>query len=545
MQPKDVQVLKDMEREVGKDAVRTNIYAALAVSETLKSSLGPRGMDKMLITKDEIVITDSGATILKLMNLVHPAAKLMATLGKTQGEQFGDGSTTAVVIAGELLKKALELMEAGLHANTIIAGYRMALKKSLEFLDSIALSLEQRDLDRVGLAMLRGKIPEKDAWHLIEVANAAVNLVRGEKERIYVNYRPGGSIRDTYVFDGVYIDLGKRVHPSMPRSVKNAKILLIDREFDLIKIPNSKAEISSTRDYRRFLEYKKRVMKKAVDIIASSGANVVLCSQNIAEEAMYFLARAGILGVRDVEKDVLKHTAEATGAKVVVNVREVKPEVLGYAGYIEESKIGLEEIMYIRKPKYPNRVASILIRAGSENLALELVRKMKDLIEVLCRVAKDRKILPGGGATEVEVAERLKMYARRVPSREQLAIKAYAEALEEIPKALAKNSGMKPVDVLASIRRGHYAGFINVGFNAITRKVQDNLEQRIFDSYPVKRNAFISATEVATTILKIDDVFVKRDGAKKKKKAKPAPKVEPPVTPEGKFDLRYAFKGLR
>lgn len=545
MEPRDLQVLKDMEREVGRDAVRTNIYAALAVSETLKSSLGPRGMDKMLVTKDEIVITDSGATILKLMNLVHPAAKLMATLGKTQGEQFGDGSTTAVVIAGELLKKALELMDAGLHANTIINGYRMALKKSLEFLDSIGLTLEQRDMDRVGLAMLRGKIPEKDAWHLIEVANAAVNLVRGEKERIYINYRPGGSIRDTYVFDGIYIDLGKRVHPSMPRTVKNAKIMLIDREFDLIKISNSKVEISSARDYRRFLEYKKQVMKRAVDIIASSGANVVLCSKNIAEEAMYFLAKAGILGVRDVEKDVLKHTAEATGAKVLVNIKEVRPEVLGYAGYIEESKIGLEEIMYIRKPKYPNRVASILIRAGSENLALELVRKMKDLIEVLCRVAKERKILPGGGATEVEVAERLKMYARRVPSREQLAIKAYAEALEEIPKVLARNAGMKPVDVLASIRRGHYAGFINVGFNAITRKVQDNLEQRIFDSYPVKRNAFISATEVATAILKIDDVFVKRDGAKKKKKTKPAPKVEPPITPEGKFDLRYAFKGLR
>ncbi len=543
---RDLEVLKDKEREIGKNALKMNITAALAVSESLKSTLGPKGMDKMLVTKDETVITDSGSTILKLMELVHPAAKMMAELGKTQGEQFGDGTTTSVIIAGELLKKALELVDAGIHPSVIASGYKTALSKSLEFLDNIAIKLEQKDIDKIALSMLRGKITEEDIAHISGIAHAAVNLVRGEKERIYINYRPGGSIKDSIVFDGVYIDLGKRVHPSMPRKVKNARILLIDREFDLIKPKDTKLEINSTKALKEMMEYKKKVLKTAVDIIARSGADVVLCSKNIAEEAMFFMARAGILGVRDVEREVMKHIAEATGAKVLINVKEVTPEVLGYAGYIEESKIGLEEIMYIKKPKYPNRVASILIRAGNENLALELVRKMKDLVEVLCRIASERKMLPGGGATEVEIAERLKMFSRRVSSKEQLAIKAFAEALEEIPKALARNAGMNPIDILASIRRGHYAGFINVGFNAVTRKVQDNFEQQIFDSYAVKRNAIISAAEIAISIIRIDDVLITKNGrVEKKPEPKPQPVVEPPVTPQGKFDLRYAFKGLR
>ncbi len=548
MMSRDIEEITKNKREIGKNALKTNITAALAVSESLKSTLGPRGMDKMLVTDGETVVTDSGSTILELMDLVHPAAKMMAELGKTQGKEFGDGTTTSVIIAGELLKRALELVDMGIHQGIISSGYKTALSKSLEFLDSIAMELEQKDIDSIALTMLRGKITEADIRFVSTLANAAVNLVRGDKDRIYINYRSGGGIKNSNVFDGVYIDLGKRVHPSMPRKVKNARILLIDREFDLVKPKHTKLDINSVQSLNEVVEYKKKVMRAAVGVIARSGANVVLCSKNIAEEAMFFMAKAGILGVRDVEKKVMQHIAEATGARVLINVNEVLPDVLGYAGYVEESKIGNEEIMYIKKPKYPNRVASIFIRAGNETLAIELVRKVKELVEVLCRVAYDKKILPGGGATELELAERLRIFSRRVPGKEQLAIKAFAEALEEIPKILAKNAGINPIDILAGIRRGHYAGFINVGFNAVTRKVGDTVEHHIFDSYAVKRNAIISATEVASSIVRVDDVFMNKDSKvvmKQKPEPEPQQIVEPPITPQGKFDLKYALKGLR
>ncbi|GCC11266.1 60 kDa chaperonin 1 [archaeon] len=548
MMSRDIEEITNNKMEIGKNALKTNITAALAVSESLKSTFGPKGMDKMLVTDDEIVITNSGSTILELMELVHPAAKMMAELGKTQGKEFGDGTTASVIIAGELLKKALELVDMGIHQGIISSGYKTALSKSLEFLDSITMELELKDIDSIALTMLRGKITEADIRFFSTLVNAAVNLVRGDKDRIYINYRPGGGIKDSTVFDGVYIDLGKRVHPSMPRNVKNARILLIDREFDLIKPKHTKLDINSVQSLNEVVEYKKKVMRAAVGVIARSSVNVVLCSKNIAEEAMFFMAKAGILGVRDVEKKVMQHIAEATGAKVLINVNEVSPDVLGYAGYVEESKIGNEEIMYIKKPKYPNMVASILIRAGNKTLAIELMRKMKELVEVLCRVAYDKKILPGGGATELELAERLRIFSRRVPGKEQLAIKAFAEALEEIPKILAKNAGINPIDILAGIKRGHYAGFTNIGFNAVTRKVGDTVEHHIFDSYAVKRNAIISATEVASLIVRVDDVFMNKDSKvmmKQKPEEPPQQIVEPPITPQGKFDLRYALKGLR
>ncbi len=548
MMSRDIEEITKNKREIGRNALKTNITAALAVSESLKSTFGPKGMDKMLVTDDETVITNSGSTILELMELVHPAAKMMAELGKTQGKGFGDGTTASVIIAGELLKKALELVDMGIHQGIISSGYKTALSKSLEFLDSITMELEQKDIDSIALTMLRGKITEADIRFVSTLVNAAVNLVRGDKDRIYINYRPGGGIKDSTVFDGVYIDLGKRVHPSMPRNVKNARILLIDREFDLIKPKHTKLDINSVQSLNEVVEYKKKVMRAAVGVIARSSVNVVLCSKNIAEEAMFFMAKAGILGVRDVEKKVMQHIAEATGAKVLINVNEVSPDVLGYAGYVEESKIGNEEIMYIKKPKYPNMVASILIRAGNKTLTIELMRKMKELVEVLCRVAYDKKILPGGGATELELAERLRIFSRRVPGKEQLAIKAFAEALEEIPKILAKNAGINPIDILAGIKRGHYAGFTNIGFNAVTRKVGDTVEHHIFDSYAVKRNAIISATEVASLIVRVDDVFMNKDSKvmmKQKPEEPPQQIVEPPITPQGKFDLRYALKGLR
>jgi len=542
LQPRDLERIQSLKKEGEEDPFETNVTAALAVSEILHTALGPSSKDKMLVNDEETVITDSGGTILQTMELVHPAAKMMAQLGTTQREHYGDGTTSSVILGGELLRKALELYQAGLHPTIIVSGYQKALGKSLEFLDKVATGMEQKHLDRVGLGMLEGKVAGDYARHLVEVAHAAVNLVRGEKERIYINYRPGGNINQSEAFDGVYIDLGKRAHPSMPRSVKNARILLINTEFDLTEAKNSKVEINSPQKYREFVEYKKKVLKAATSMVARSGANVVLCSKNIASEAMFFLAQEGILGVRDVEKEVMQHLSEATGARVVGNVKEVTPETLGYAGYVEESKIGREEIMYIKKPQYPNRVASVLIRAGSENLALELVRKMEDIVEVLSRVAGEKKMLPGGGAVEVELAERLRLYSRKVGSREQIAVEAFASALEEIPRLLAKSVGLNPIDVLASIKRGHYAGFTGVGFNVLERKVQDNLEKGIFDSYAVKKNALVGATETANSIIRIDDVIVQGNGEVKEQVSPQPPQQQP--SPE-KFDLRQAFKDLR
>ncbi|HID05804.1 MAG TPA: thermosome subunit, partial [Armatimonadetes bacterium] len=416
--PRDIEALIANERYIGKDAVRGNIVAALAVAETLKTTLGPRGLDKMLMVEGgEVAITDSGGTILKLIDLVHPAAKMMQSLGLTMGERYGDGATSSVVFAGELLKRALNLMELGLHPITIINGYRMALEETLKVMQKLSRKVTPGIIKDVGITIFKGRLGERDAEFMAQVVASALDFAGGDKDNVYVNYRPGGKLRDTTLYEGIYIDLGKRVHPAMPKKVEHARILLIDTEFDVRKVENAKYEIGDPRRMREFMEYKRKVLRIAVEMIARSGANVVFCQKNIADVAMYHMAMKGILGVRDVEKKVMHLLERATGAQIVSHVKEVTPEVLGYAGYVEEDKIGLEEIMYVRKCKNPG-VASILVRGGNEKFVLELKRQVEDLIDVFAALREHGRVVPGGGAVEGEAAKRLRRFARSVESKE-------------------------------------------------------------------------------------------------------------------------------
>jgi chaperonin GroEL (HSP60 family) len=540
--PRDIEALIANERYIGKDAVRGNIVAALAVAETLKTTLGPRGLDKMLMVEGgEVAITDSGGTILKLIDLVHPAAKMMQSLGLTMGERYGDGATSSVVFAGELLKRALNLMELGLHPITIINGYRMALEETLKVMQKLSRKVTPGIIKDVGITIFKGRLGERDAEFMAQVVASALDFAGGDKDNVYVNYRPGGKLRDTTLYEGIYIDLGKRVHPAMPKKVEHARILLIDTEFDVRKVENAKYEIGDPRRMREFMEYKRKVLRVAVEMIARSGANVVFCQKNIADVAMYYMAMKGILGVRDVEKKVMHLLERATGAQIVSHVKEVTPEVLGYAGYVEEDKIGLEEIMYVRKCKNPG-VASILVRGGNEKFVLELKRQIEDLIDVFAALREHGRVVPGGGAVEGEAAKRLRRFARSVESKEQLAVEAFANALEELPRAIAANAGMDATYAVLKIREWHHRGKKGYGVDAMRRGMGDAYVKAILDSYEVRRNALSSAVEVACSILRIDDVLIKRK--KKSKPKKPEP-VDSPIRKDGKIDLRYAFKGLR
>jgi thermosome len=524
-----------------------NILAARVVAETLKTTLGPKGMDKMLVDPNkEVILTDSGSVILSSINVKHPAAKMLVEVAETQDKTIGDGTTTAVVLTGELLRKAEELLDQDVHPAIIAKGFRMAGAKALQYLEEIALDIPEDALEEVAKTMLMGKVNQGDAEHLAKIAVEAVRIARDE-DNIKIDYRPGGKIKDTALVKGMMIDLGKRVHPAMPKKVRNAKILLIDREFDVRKLENAKIEMTDPQRMKAFMQYKEKVLRTAVDMIARSGANVVLCQKNIADIAMFYLAREGILGVRDVEKDVLKMLEKATGARIVSNINDVDPSVLGYAGLVEETKIGIEEIMYITECRDP-KAAGILIRGGSENTAMEIKRRLEDLVAVLSRIIKDRRAVAGGGATELEISRRLGSYARGIEGKEQLAIDAFASALEVIPKALATNAGRNPIDILVKMRSEHEKGKFEIGFDAEDGEIKDVRKGGIIEYIGTKSQALKTSAEVANTILRIDEVLLAKDFDKE-----PAPKApEPEPTPGvmdfpakgGKIDLGAMRRGV-
>ncbi len=521
----------------GQDALRSNILAARVIAETLKTALGPKGMDKLLVdASKDIAVTDSGYTILSLIRTKHPVAKMLIEAANVQKKEVGDGTTTAVVLTGELLKYAEKLMDSGLHPATIIRGYMWAGEKALEFLEELAFPASKRELFNLAEGILRGKVGSSEAGHLSRIAVEAVEIA-GDEKNIKIEYRPGGKVLDSSLIRGVVIDLGKRVHPDMPKKISGARVLLIDKEFDVRNPRNAKIEIYDPEKMRAFSQYKDKVMRVAVEMIARAGANVVFCQKNIADIAMYYLSKAGIMGVRDVERETLKLLQKATGARIVGNINEVSPSVLGYAGLVEESKIGLEEIMYITECK-ENNTASILVRGGSENVAMEVKRRMENLISVLSRVKKENSAVAGGGAIELELAKKLRDYATSVSSREQLAISSYAEALEVIPKALVYNSGLDPIDMMVKLRSEHAKGNTMTAFEAINGRLEDARACGLIEYAGTKKQVLKSATSLACAILRIDEVLIKS-----RKEVPPAkPEAAPPEVldfpaKEGKIDL--------
>ncbi|RLF82702.1 thermosome subunit, partial [Thermococci archaeon] len=502
------------QRYVGKDAQRLNILAARVIAETVRTTLGPKGMDKMLVDSlGDIVITNDGAAILDEMDIQHPAAKMMVEIAKTQDKEAGDGTTTAVVIAGELLRRAEELLNQNVHPSIIVKGYNLAAEKAQEILENIAKDASQMDeevLMKAATTAMTGKAAEEEREYLAKLAVEAVKLVGekvGEKyqvdiDNIKLEKKEGGSARDTQLIRGVVIDK-ERVHPAMPRKIEDAKIALINEALE-VKETETDAEIriTSPDQLQAFLEQEERMIREMVDKIVATGANVVFCQKGIDDLAQHYLAKAGILAVRRVKKSDMEKLAKATGAKIVTNVRDLTSEDLGHAELVEERKVAGENMVFVEGCKNPKAV-TILIRGGTEHVVDEVERALEDAIKVVKDIVEDGKIVAGGGASEIELAIKLDEYAKKVGGKEQLAIESFADALKVIPKTLAENAGLDPVDVLVKVTAAHKEKGPTVGVDVFAGEPADMMERGVIEPLRVKKQAIKSASEAAVMILRI------------------------------------------
>jgi len=505
-------------RQTGKDAQRRNIAAAKAIADAVRTTLGPRGMDKMLISSiGDVVITNDGATILDEMEIEHPAAKMMVEVAKTQEEEVGDGTTTAVVIAGELLKKAEELLDQNIHPITIAKGFRAASQKALEILEEIAMKIDindEKNLEKIAMTAMTGKSGEAAKESLAKIAVQAVKTVVEkkdekwfiDKEDIKIEKKHGGSLDDTKLIKGIVID--KEVaHPSMPKSVKNAKILLVDSALEIKSTETeAKIQISSPEQMQSFLEQETKMLKDIAEKVIKTKCNVVFCQKGIDDVVQHYLAKKNIMAVRRVKESDMQKLAKATGAKIISNLDEATEEDLGFAGLVEERKLAGEEMVFVEECKNPKSV-SILIRGGTEHVVDEAKRAMEDAVLGIISAIDLGKFVVGGGTTEIEVALRLREYAQSVGGREQLAINKFAEALEIIPKTLAESAGMDPVDVIVELISLHGKGKKNHGVDVIHGKISDMFELGVIEPLKIKTQAIKSASEAAEMILRIDDVI--------------------------------------
>ena len=518
-------------RSRGKEAQHTNIMAAKIVAETVKSALGPKGMDKMLVdSMGDVTITSDGRTILDEMDIQHPAAKMMVEVAKTQDNEAGDGTTTAVILAGELLGKAEELIGKNIHPTIIIDGYKKASEKALEVLEKIAIPAEsntQEYLKKAAMTSMASKLVAEHREYLADLAVKAILAVAEKEDGKYkadvddvkVEKKPGESLKDTKLIQGIVLDK-EVVHSGMPKRVENAKIALLDTPLEIEKTEfDAKINIESPEQMEAFLKQEEEMLRDMVEKITAIGANVVLCEKGIDDMAQHFLARKGILTVRRIKKSDMEKLAKATGGKIITNMDDMSTEDLGYANLVEERKIGDDKMTFVEGCKHP-RAVTILIRGGTERIVDEAERSLHDALCVVRDVVEEPKIVAGGGAPELEVSRMLKKYAETLPGREQLAVKSFAEALEAIPITLTENAGLDPIDILSELRAKHEKGEKWNGIEVHSGKVQDMTEAGVFEPLSVKKQIIKSATEAASMILKIDDVIA-------------AGKMKTPPTPPG------------
>jgi len=506
------------QRTVGRDAQRTNIMAAKVIGETVKTTLGPMGMDKMLVdSMGDIVVTNDGVTILKQIDVEHPAAKMVVEVAKTQEEAVGDGTTTAVVLAGEFLKRAEELLDQDVHPTIIAQGYRLAAKKANEILDKIAkdITIDNEDmLKKVAQTSMTGKGAEKAKVYLADLVVKAVKTISENNDgdvvidtkHIKIEKKVGGDIEDTELIKGVLVDKSG-AHSGMPKKVKNAKILLIDSPLEVQKTQvDAEIRITDPTQLKAFLDEEEKMLRDMVEQIHNVGVNVVFCQKGIDDLAQHYLAKFGILAAKLVKKPDLEKISRATGAKIINNLENLSENDLGFAGLIEEIKIGEDSMICIKECVEP-KSASILVRGGTEHIVDEVERALEDCLGVVPAAINDRKILAGGGASEIEIAKGLRNYAKSVGGREQLAIEAFADAVEVIPRALAENAGLDPIDVLVELRAKHEKNGIVYGIDVNGGKPKDMYKDGVIEPLRVKKQAIDSASEVAVMILRIDDVI--------------------------------------
>nr|MDO8098944.1 thermosome subunit beta [Candidatus Njordarchaeota archaeon] len=508
-------------RSRGKDAQSANIMAAKVISEAIRTSLGPKGMDKMLVDSlGDVTVTNDGATILKEIDVQHPAAKMIVEVAKAQDDEVGDGTTTAVVLAGELLRKAEELMDQNIHPITIISAYKRAADEAAKQVESISISVDPDDketLAKIGMTSLMSKAVSGTKEHFARIAVDAVQAIaekRGDKLRadidlINVIKKQGKSLLETELVKGMIIDK-EVVHARMPKRVKNAKIALLDAPLEIEKTEmDAEIRITDPSQMKAFLDQEEVMLKDMVDKIVKVGANVIICQKGIDDLAQHYLAKAGIMAVRRAKKSDMEKLTKATGGRIITNLDDLSEEQLGSAGLVEEVRIGDDKLTYVRECKEP-RAVTILIRGGTEHVVDEAERSMHDALCVVRDVIEDGKMVAGGGAPEMEVAKRLRDFAG-TGGKGQLAIEAFAEAMEIIPKSLAENAGFDQLDLLVELRVKHEkpAGKW-FGVNVTTGKVSDMLKENVVEPLRVKQQAIKSASEVAEMILKIDDVIASK-----------------------------------
>ncbi|MCS7132326.1 MAG: TCP-1/cpn60 chaperonin family protein [Nitrososphaeria archaeon] len=524
------------QRTRGREAQLNNIMVAKVIAEAMRSSLGPRGMDKMLVDSfGDVTITSDGATILKEMDVEHPVAKMLVEVAKAQDAEVGDGTTTVVVLAGELLTKAEELIEKEVHPTLIIEGYKKAAKKALEVFDEIAIPVSATDekvLKKVAKTSMAAKVVSEDADYLAELAVKAVlrvaEQVNGkwqvDLDNIKIEKKEGQSIRDTAIIDGVVLDK-EVVHPGMPKIVHDAKIALLDCPLEIEKTEfDAKLHIETPEQMKAFMEQEEQMLKEMVEKIATIGANVVLCQKGIDDLAQHFLARKGILAVRRIKRSDMEKISRATGARIITRIEELTEKDLGRAKLVEERRVGEDKMVFVEKCENPKSI-TILVRGGTKRLVDEAERSLKDALNVVKDVLVENKIVAGGGSPEVEVALSLRDYAKSLAGKEQLAVEKFAEALEVIPMQLAENAGLDPIESIVSLRAKHKAGEKWAGINVMEGKFDDMYKLEVLEPALVKKQAIKAAVEAAAMILKIDDIIA-ASRLEEKKKGKEEEKEE-------------------
>ncbi len=525
LQGTPILVLKEgTERERGKGATANNIAAARAVADAVRSTLGPRGMDKMLVdSMGDITITNDGVTILKEVDVEHPAAKMIVEVAKTQDQQCGDGTTTAVVLAGELLKRSEYLLEQNVHPTVITRGFQLAVQEARRLLEAeIGTPVKTEDdavlRDCAVTAMgSKGVVGSRDG--LADITVRAVKRIaeqRGGKticdvDQIKVEKRHGGTVSDTELIEGIVLDK-ERGHPRMPTEVASAKIALLNSALEIKKTEiEGKINIKSPSQIQSFLDEEDKTFHKMVAAIKAAGANVVVCQKGIDDVVLHYLAKEGIYAVKQVKESDLQKLARATSGKVVTGVKELTSADLGMAAHVDERKVGEDHMTFVTGCANPRSV-SILVRGGTEHVTQEVERSLHDALKVVGSVLEDGVVCPGGGATEVDLAVRLRKWAGTVGGREQLAVEAFAQSLEAVPWALAENGGYDSINTLIELRSAHDGAKANrnVGVNLADGKAADMWKLRVIEPARVKRQALTSAVEVASMVLRIDDIIASK-----------------------------------
>ncbi len=506
------------ERYIGRDAQRMNILAARIIAEAIRTTLGPKGMDKMLISDvGDITITNDGATILKEIDVDHPVGKMLVEVAETMDNEVGDGTTSAVILTGELLKKTEDLLDLDIHPTTIVNGFRIASEKALEILENLSTPVSIEDVDtlrKIVMTSMSGRLTDTIKEHLSTIIIDAVNAISEDEDGKYkidldnvkIQKFEGGSISDTELIDGIVLDKEK-VHHMMPKKIEDAKIALIRSRIKLRETEmKTKFSITDPTHLKKFSDEEENILMRMLNKVKDSGANCVLCAKDIDERFQDLLARAGIFAVERVTSSDVKRLILASGAELVTNLEDLSKKDLGHANLVREEKIGEKEMVFIEGCKNP-KALTILVRGSTGHVVDEIERDVSNGLHGARVSIEDGGVVPGGGSVEVAISNQLRNYAKSIGGREQLAINSFAEALEIIPKTLAENAGLDFTDILLRLKSIQETGKIKYGIDVLTGEIKDMFDENILEPKRVKSQAIKTATDTSIMVLRVDDVI--------------------------------------